>query len=191
MPRTWPAAWRARRVSSAASRLPARAGWRCRLARQRHERRPPSSSATGRSLPLHGCDCSRMTVQFCPQCRAELAPLAAMEDGGRARAPALPTAASPTGTTRRRCWRPSSNTAARCCWPETAPSGPLRRLITGFMEAGGPEDGIRREIAEETVAGGCAQPAGRLGVQAPQPDHHCLRGRAHGEIRLSPELAEY
>ena len=66
-------------------------------------------------------------------------------------------------------------------------------LITGFMEAGeSPEDGIRRELAEET--GLRALETQLVGV------HEFLRMnqviityhvRAQGEIRLSPELAEY
>ena len=66
-------------------------------------------------------------------------------------------------------------------------------LITGFMEAGeSPEDGIRRELAEET--GLSALETQLVGV------HEFLRMnqviityhvRARGEVRLSPELAEY
>ena len=66
-------------------------------------------------------------------------------------------------------------------------------LITGFMEAGeSPEDGIRRELAEETALE--AIETTLVGV------HEFLRMnqviityhvRARGEVRLSPELAEY
>ena len=66
-------------------------------------------------------------------------------------------------------------------------------LITGFMEAGeSPEEGIAREIAEETNL--VADELSLVGV------HEFLRmnqviityhARCHGEVKLSPELAEY
>ena len=66
-------------------------------------------------------------------------------------------------------------------------------LITGFMEAGeSPEAGIAREIAEETNL--VADELTLVGV------HEFLRmnqviityhARCHGEVKLSPELAEY
>ena len=66
-------------------------------------------------------------------------------------------------------------------------------LITGFMEAGeSPEDGIRREVLEET-----ALQVSRLtlvGVHDFQRMNQVIityHALAHGEIRLSPELAEY
>lgn len=66
-------------------------------------------------------------------------------------------------------------------------------LITGFMEAGEtPEEGIRREIAEET--GLVTDSLELVGVHDFQRmnqvviTYHAL---AHGEVRLSPELAEY
>ncbi|MGS5085477.1 NUDIX domain-containing protein [Hydrogenophaga sp. A37] len=66
-------------------------------------------------------------------------------------------------------------------------------LITGFMEAGEtPEEGIRREIAEET---GLTVTALRLvGVHDFQRMNQVLityHAQAEGEIRLSPELVEY
>ena len=66
-------------------------------------------------------------------------------------------------------------------------------LITGFMEAGEtPEEGIRREIAEET---GLTVTALRLvGVHDFQRMNQVLityHAIAEGEIRLSPELVEY
>lgn len=66
-------------------------------------------------------------------------------------------------------------------------------LITGFMEAGEtPEEGIRREIAEET---GLTVTALRLvGVHDFQRMNQVLityHAMAEGEIRLSPELVEY
>ena len=66
-------------------------------------------------------------------------------------------------------------------------------LITGFMEAGeSPEEGLVREVAEETALEAVATKL--IGVYDFQRmnqviiAYHVL---ARGEIRLSPELAEY
>jgi NAD+ diphosphatase len=66
-------------------------------------------------------------------------------------------------------------------------------LITGFMEAGEtPEEGIRREIAEETSLNVSALTL--VGVHDFQRMNQVIityHALAHGEVRLSPELAEY
>jgi NAD+ diphosphatase len=66
-------------------------------------------------------------------------------------------------------------------------------LITGFMEAGEtPEEGIRREIAEETGLGVSA--LSLVGVHDFQRMNQVLityHAVAHGTVRLSPELLEY
>lgn len=66
-------------------------------------------------------------------------------------------------------------------------------LITGFMEAGEtPEDGIRREIAEETSLQ--VESLALVGVHDFQRMNQVIityHARASGEVRLSPELAEY
>jgi NADH pyrophosphatase NudC (nudix superfamily) len=66
-------------------------------------------------------------------------------------------------------------------------------LITGFMEAGEtPEAGIRREIAEETSLEVSALTL--VGVHDFQRMNQVIvtyHAVAHGEVRLSPELAEY
>lgn len=66
-------------------------------------------------------------------------------------------------------------------------------LITGFMEAGEtPEDGIRREIAEET--GLSVQALQLVGVHDFQRMNQVIityHAQAQGEVCLSPELAEY
>lgn len=66
-------------------------------------------------------------------------------------------------------------------------------LITGFMEAGEtPEDGIRREVAEETALQ--IDSLALLGVWDFQRMNQLIvayHATARGEIRLSPELAEY
>ncbi len=78
--------------------------------------------------------------------------------------------------------------ARNAAWP-----GRMFGLITGFMEAGEtPEDGIRREIAEET--GLRVSALDLVGVHDFQRMNQVIityHAVAHGEVRLSPELAEY
>jgi len=132
--------------------------------------------------------------RFCPQCASPLAWLSQMEDGGE--------------TMRLRCtacdfthWNNPTPVLAgivqvgnqillarNAAWP-----GRRFALITGFMEAGEtPEDGIKREIAEETNL--VADELTLVGL------HEFLRmnqviityhARCHGEVKLSPELVEY
>lgn len=66
-------------------------------------------------------------------------------------------------------------------------------LVTGFMEAGeSPEDGIRREVAEETsLAVGSLALIGVYGHARMNQVILAWHAVAHGEVRLSPELAEY
>lgn len=135
--------------------------------------------------------------RFCPQCAAELAWLTQEEDGGP--------------KSRLRCahcdfthWNnPTPVLAAviecvdregqvllarNAAWP-----GRFFGLITGFMEAAEtPEDGIRREIAEETSLQ--VEALQLLGVWDFQRKNQLIiayHARARGEIALSPELAEY
>ena len=72
-------------------------------------------------------------------------------------------------------------------------SGKMYALITGFMEAGeSPEDGIRREVAEETALE--VSELNLVAVNDFQRMNQVLityHVKAHGEVRLSPELAEY
>jgi NAD+ diphosphatase len=66
-------------------------------------------------------------------------------------------------------------------------------LITGFMEAGEtPEDGIRREVAEETSLQ--VESLSLIGVYDFQRMNQVIiayHAAARGEIKLSPELAAY
>ncbi|HEY8880274.1 MAG TPA: NUDIX hydrolase, partial [Roseateles sp.] len=93
--------------------------------------------------------------RFCPECATELALITLAEDGGdkeRLRCPACgfthwnnptPVLAAVIECTDRDGRVLLARNAA---WP-----GRFFGLITGFMEAGeSPEEGIRREIAEET-----------------------------------------
>ena len=66
-------------------------------------------------------------------------------------------------------------------------------LITGFMEAGEtPEEGIRREVMEETsLAVSALSLVGVYDFQRMNQVIIVYHALASGEVRLSPELAEY
>jgi NADH pyrophosphatase NudC (nudix superfamily) len=72
-------------------------------------------------------------------------------------------------------------------------TGRMFALITGFMEAGeSPENGIRREVLEETSLQVDALEL--IGVYEFERMNQVIiayHALARGEIRLSPELAEY
>ena len=134
---------------------------------------------------------------FCPNCATALQMLSKMEDGGE--------------TTRLRCiacdWTHWNNPtpvlaaivecadrdsmvllARNAAWP-----GRMFALITGFMEAGEtPEEGITREVKEETnltvdaLKLVCVYDFKRMNQVIIA--YHAV---AHGEVTLSPELAEY
>ena len=78
--------------------------------------------------------------------------------------------------------------ARNAAWP-----GRRFALITGFMEAGEtPEDGIAREVKEETNLD--VQSLKLVGVYDFQRMNQVIiayHARAEGQVRLSPELAEY
>ena len=135
--------------------------------------------------------------RFCPQCATPLALITQAEDGGdktRLRCPACgfthwnnptPVLAAVIECSDRDGQLLLARNAA---WP-----GRMFALITGFMEAGeSPEEGITREIAEETSLQVSA--LNLLGVWDFQRMNQIIiayHAVAHGEIRLSPELAEY
>ena len=134
---------------------------------------------------------------FCPNCGTPLQLLAEMEDGGE--------------KARLRC--------AACAWTHwnnptpvlaaviemadrdgqvllarnAAWSGRMFALITGFMEAEEtPEEGIRREVLEETSLR--VEALDLIGVYDFQRMNQIIiayHAVARGEIALSPELAEY
>lgn len=132
--------------------------------------------------------------RFCPCCAAPLAMTEAQEDGGlkaRLRCTACDYTHwnNPTPVLAAIVQVGDKVLLARnAAWQHR-----MFALITGFMEAGEtPEDGIRREIAEET---GLSVTALRLiGVHDFQRMNQVLityHARAEGRIVLSPELAEY
>ena len=138
-----------------------------------------------------------MSWRFCPACATGLRDIAAAEDGGdkvRLRCPACgwthwnnPT---PVLAAIVECVDQGGRVllARNAAWTHR-----MFALITGFMEAGEtPEDGIRREVMEETALEAVSTTL--VGV------HEFLRMnqlivtyhvQARGEVRLSPELAEY
>ncbi|HEV6965399.1 MULTISPECIES: NUDIX hydrolase [Roseateles] len=135
--------------------------------------------------------------RFCPACATPLALIVAAEDGGdrqRLRCPACdfthwnnPT---PVLAAVVECVDRGGQVllARNAAW-----SGRFFGLITGFMEAGEtPEEGIRREIAEETALE--VEQLNLLGVWDFQRMNQVIiayHAAARGEIRLSPELVEY
>ena len=132
--------------------------------------------------------------RFCPHCASALELIAQIEDGG--------------SRERLRCvacgythWNnPTPVLAAvieygdhillarNAAWP-----GKAYALITGFMEAGEtPKQGITREILEETNLD--TSELNLIGVYDFQRMNQVIIAYhvvAHGEVRLSPELAEY
>jgi NAD+ diphosphatase len=136
-------------------------------------------------------------TRFCPNCATPLALVSAVEDSGpkeRLRCPACgwthwnnptPVLAAVIECTDRGGQILLARNAA---W-----TARMFALITGFMEAGEtPEDGIRREIAEETSL--AVDTLSLIGVYDFQRANQVIvayHAQARGEIVLSPELAEY
>lgn len=135
--------------------------------------------------------------KYCPSCATPLQLLAEQEDGGpktRLRCPACgwthwnnptPVLAAVIELADRDGRVLLARNAA---WP-----GSFFGLITGFMEAGEtPEEGITREIGEETSL--TVDALKLIGVHDFQRMNQVLityHAVAHGEINLSPELVEY
>jgi NADH pyrophosphatase NudC (nudix superfamily) len=139
----------------------------------------------------------RYETRFCTHCATPLELLTSDEDGGpkaRLRCPAcgwthwnnpVPVLAAVIECADRDGQVLLARNAA---WP-----GRLFALITGFMEAGEtPEEGIAREIGEETSLQVDALKL--IGVYDFQRMNQLIvayHAVAHGEVTLSPELAEY
>jgi NADH pyrophosphatase NudC (nudix superfamily) len=132
--------------------------------------------------------------RFCPQCATSLAWITQAEDGGdkqRLRCAAC-------GWTH---WNnPTPVLAAVVQYQDrvllarnAAWTNRFFALITGFMEAGEtPQDGIAREIAEETNLQ--ARSIELIGVYDFQRMNQVIiayHAHCEGEVKLSPELAEY
>ena len=140
---------------------------------------------------------ARTQARYCLQCGTELRLLTMDEDGGpkdRLRCPACgwthwnnPT---PVLAAIIECTDQGGQVllARNAAW-----SGRMFALITGFMEAGEtPEEGIAREVMEETSLQ--VEKLTLVGVYDFQRMNQVIvvyHALAHGEVRLSPELAEY
>ena len=132
--------------------------------------------------------------RFCPLCATPLELLPQLQDGGykeRLRCPACAWTHwnNPTPVLAAIVEYHGQILLARnAAWP-----GRRFALITGFMEAGEtPEDGIRREIAEETQLQTLAlQLVGVYDFQRMNQVIIAYHARTEGEIQLSPELVEY
>ena len=135
--------------------------------------------------------------KYCPQCATELQWLSMEEDGGpksRWRCPAC-------GFTHWNNPTPVLAAIVECSDQDgkvllarnAAWAGRMFALITGFMEAGEtPEEGIAREVFEETAL--AVESVKLVGVWDFQRMNQVIVAYhvvAHGEVRLSPELAEY
>ena len=134
---------------------------------------------------------------FCPTCATALQPVEQLEDGGlkvRLRCPGCqwthwnnPT---PVLAAVIECADRDGQVllARNAAW-----SGRMFALITGFMESGEtPEEGITREVAEETSLEVLSLDL--IGVYDFQRMNQIIiayHAVARGEVRLSPELAEY
>lgn len=136
-------------------------------------------------------------VRFCPLCATPLGELAQLEDGGekvRLRCPGC-------GWTHWNNPTPVLAAVVECVdrgglvllARNAAWTHRMFALITGFMEAGeSPEDGIAREVKEETALQ--VERATLIGVHDFQRMNQVIityHVQARGEVRLSPELAEY
>jgi len=135
--------------------------------------------------------------RFCPACAAPLAWIELEEDGG----PKARLRCASCGFTHWNNPTPVLAAVVECtdrqgqvllarnaAWP-----GRRFALITGFMEAGeSPEAGIAREVAEETALH--VDAVTLIGVYDFQRMNQVIiafHAAARGEVRLSPELAEY
>jgi NADH pyrophosphatase NudC (nudix superfamily) len=135
--------------------------------------------------------------RFCPACSTGLQPTETLEDGGlktRLRCPACQWTHWNNPTPVLAAIIECADQDGRILLARNAAwSGRMFALITGFMEAGEtPEEGITREVAEETSLEVLSLDL--VGVYDFQRMNQVIiayHALARGEVRLSPELAEY
>ena len=135
--------------------------------------------------------------RFCPACGTGLQPTETLEDGGlktRLRCPACQWTHWNNPTPVLAAIIECADQDGRILLARNAAwSGRMFALITGFMEAGEtPEEGITREVAEETSLEVLSLDL--VGVYDFQRMNQVIiayHALARGEVRLSPELAEY
>ena len=135
--------------------------------------------------------------RFCPQCAHALTLVTLDEDGG----PKARLRCTNCGFTHWNNPTPVLAAIVQCSdrggqvllARNAAWQGRMFALITGFMEAGEtPEEGIAREVLEETSL--AVESVDLVGVWDFQRMNQVIIAYhvvAHGQIRLSPELAEY
>ena len=135
--------------------------------------------------------------RYCPQCANALAFITMPEDGG----PKERLRCAHCGFTHWNNPTPVLAAIVECADRDgqvllarnAAWTGRMFALITGFMEAGEtPEAGVAREVKEETNLD--VEQVKLVGVWDFQRMNQVIIAYhvvAHGEIRLSPELAEY
>ena len=136
-------------------------------------------------------------AKHCLQCGTALALLSAQEDGGpkdRLRCPACGWTHWNNPTPVLAAVIECSDRGGQVLLARNAAwSARMFALITGFMEAGeAPEDGMRREITEETSL--TVDALSLIGVYDFQRANQLIvayHALARGDIVLSPELAEY
>lgn len=132
--------------------------------------------------------------RFCPQCATPLAWLAQMEDGGEKQRLRCPGCGwthwnNPTPVLAAVVQYQDQILLARnAAWTHR-----MFALITGFMEAGeAPRDGIAREIAEEThLRATSLELIGVYDFQRMNQVIIAYHAVCVGEVKLSPELAEW
>lgn len=132
--------------------------------------------------------------RYCPGCAAPLALITQMEDGGdkerlRCAACGYTHWNNPTPVLAAVIeYKGKVLLARNAAWP-----GKMFALITGFMEAGDtPEGGMVREILEETnLATTVLTLIGVYDFQRMNQVIIAYHAVCQGEVRLSPELADY
>ncbi|MEO5733028.1 MAG: NUDIX hydrolase [Rubrivivax sp.] len=137
------------------------------------------------------------SAKHCLQCGTALAMITVEEDGGpteRLRCPACGWTHWNNPTPVLAGVLECSDQGGRVLLARNAAwKGRMFALITGFMEAGEtPEEGITREIAEETSLQ--VQHLKLIGVYDFQRMNQIIiayHAQVQGEVKLSPELAEY
>jgi NADH pyrophosphatase NudC (nudix superfamily) len=139
----------------------------------------------------------KQEYRFCPHCATPLEWLGALEDSGHKQR--LRCAAC--GFTHWNNPTPVLAAVIECADQDSrlllarnaAWSGKMYGLVTGFMEAGEtPQEGIAREVGEETAL--AVDDLALIGVYDFQRMNQVIIAyhvQAHGEVRLSPELADY
>ena len=139
----------------------------------------------------------RYETRFCTHCATPLERITQVEDGGakeRLRCPACGWTHWNNPTPVLAAIIECADQGGRVLLARNAAwSGRMFALITGFMEAGEtPEEGITREVAEETALEVLSLDL--VGVYDFQRMNQVIiayHALARGEVRLSPELAEY